>query len=310
MSSNTLKSPMVTRIIRKPRVVKYYNTHIRVKKIIMVYQLKYTNGGIYGIGDFIRGCFCLIRICKKMGLEFDIDLSNHPVSMYIEGHNKNVNLNYNNIAKMDISYNVLEHMLKSRNLFVTDFTNLLRTINQEVYYTSSNSFPVFKIEPPDIEFIKSKFMPSEQTQKDIEQEMTSLNLINIDFSVIHIRTGDNCLFGNTKLNHNTVINLFNKLSVLLNNKNHKYLILSDNVNLKVYFKRYANCVFQTKPITHLGEQPVLKDNEVKNTMLDFYIMSYAKNIYSYSVYGHGSGFSKGCAILFNIPYQSYLITSD
>lgn len=310
MPSNNLKSHLVIHAIKKHRVVKHNNIPIRVKKIIMVYQLHYTNGGIYGIGDFIRGCFCLIRMCKKLGLEFDIDLSNHPVSTYVEGHNKDVNLNYNSITKMEITYNLLETMSKSRILFVTKFTNLLKSINREVYYTSSNSFPIFQIEPSDIEFIKSKFMPSVQMQKDIKQEMTYLNLINIDFSVIHIRGGDIGLFGNTNLKHNIIINLFNKLKVLLDNNNHKYLILSDNVNLKMLFKRYVNCVFQMNPITHLGEQPVLKDNEVKNTMMDFYIMSYAKNIYSYSIYAHGSGFSKGCAILFNIPYQSYLITSN
>ncbi|MEI6627689.1 MAG: hypothetical protein WCL61_03775, partial [bacterium] len=83
-------------------------------------------------------------------------------------------------------------------------------------------------------------------------------MINIDFSVIHIRSGDICLFGNTNLNQPMVIKLFNKLSVLLNNNNHKYLILSDNVKLKMLFKPYINCVFQIKPITHLGEQSVLK----------------------------------------------------
>ena len=60
------------------------------KKIVMVYQLKYKNGGIYGFGDFIRGCFALIHICEQIGLNFDIDLSNHPLSTYVEGHIKNL----------------------------------------------------------------------------------------------------------------------------------------------------------------------------------------------------------------------------
>ena len=36
---------------------------INVKKIVNVYQLQYKNcNSIYGFGDFLRGCFCLIQI--------------------------------------------------------------------------------------------------------------------------------------------------------------------------------------------------------------------------------------------------------
>jgi hypothetical protein len=34
-------------------------------------------------------------------------------------------------------------------------------------------------------------------------------------------------------------------------------------------------------------------------------MTYSKYIYSFSVYDHGSGFSKWCATTYNIPYICY-----
>ena len=56
------------------------------------------------------------------------------------------------------------------------------------------------------------------------------------------------------------------------------------------------------PITHFGEGVVLEEEKVKNTMIDFYLLSHSKSIFSYSVNKHGSGFSYWCAKTFNIPY--------
>lgn len=281
-------------------------TPMVVKKIVAVYQLKYTNATVYGFGDFLRGCFCLIRHCKHINLEFDIDLSNHPLSKYVEGHIKNPFINYNNISILEFSYDELKY--ESRKLFYTKFKDLIQNVKSEVYYTSSNSYPMFEINKEDIDFIKIKLTPTVETQKYIEQEITNLNLINCDFSVIHIRVGDKFLLtDNNVLNQELIDVIFNKLNSLLNDKSKKYLILSDSTELKMLFKPYENCIFQVKPITHLGEQLVLKDELVRNTMIDFYLMSHATYIYSYSVLSHGSGFSKWCAIVYNIPYESYII---
>ena len=56
------------------------------------------------------------------------------------------------------------------------------------------------------------------------------------------------------------------------------------------------------PITHFGEGVILEEEKVKNTLIDFYLLSQSKSIFSYSAYQHGSGFSYWCAKTFNIPY--------
>jgi hypothetical protein len=55
-------------------------------------------------------------------------------------------------------------------------------------------------------------------------------------------------------------------------------------------------------ITHLGEGVELDNEKVKNTLLDLYLISNANQILSYSVYEHGTGFSKWLAETYNIPY--------
>jgi hypothetical protein len=281
-----------------------------LKKVVLVYQLQYKNGGIYGFGDFIRGCFALLGICNQLGLEFDFDLSNHPMSKYVEGHVKNPNLHYADIQKMTARYNPTEFMWKSPERFYETFKRFAKTTKDEVFYTCSNSFPVFNIQRVDIERIKSRLIPTIQMQNDLEQEIASLGLKKGEFSVIHIRAGDDLLLNRPDCPQDKINKLFDQLRETLApllNKDHKYLILSDSTGLKKEFIPYTNCVFQQKKITHLGQQPTLDEDAVRNTMMDFYLMSQSSHIYSYSVYIHGSGFSKWCAVLYNIPYDTYSV---
>ena len=279
---------------------------IQVQKIVAVYQLKYKNGGIYGLGDFIRGCISLLQLCKDLNLDFDIDLSNHPLSRYIEGHIKTSKIDYNNISKIEVTDN-----LNYPKIFYKTYKYLLQNLNNEVYATTTNTPPFFEINQLDIEFIKSRLIPNVQFQYELDETMTTLGLKNCEFLVIHIRVGDNYLFNNIEVPQNIVSSLFNNLTPLLNDKTRKYLILSDSTKLKMLFKSYENCVFHQKKITHLGEHTVLTGDAVKNTLMDFYLMSQALHIYSYSGYGnYGSGFSKWVAVLYNIPYDTYYINND
>lgn len=262
----------------------------QVQKITHVYQLKYKNGNIYGFGDFIRGCFYLLQICNKIGIQFDVDVSNHPISNYIEGHIKNPYIQYDEIYK----HENLPHIL----------FDALKNATSKNYCMCTNSFPLFNIKQEEIEFIKQRLQPNPAMKTEIEQEMTILNLSSNQFSVIHIRSGDEFLLksGGGEQSKNWIDKMFLLLTPILQDKTTNYLILSDNNQLKLLFKKYDNCILQIKPITHLGIGKITDEN-VKNTMMDFYLMSHSKQIFSISTYGHGTGFSKWCSVLNNIPYK-------
>ena len=55
-------------------------------------------------------------------------------------------------------------------------------------------------------------------------------------------------------------------------------------------------------ITHIADNSITNNNNLINTLTEFFIMSYSNYIYSFSVYDHGSGFSKWCSVAYNIPY--------
>jgi len=262
----------------------------QLQKVTHVYQLKYKNGNIYGFGDFIRGCFYLLQICNKLGIQFDVDVSNHPISNFLEGHVKNPCIQYDEIYK----HENLPHML----------FDALKNTTSKNYCLCTNSFPLFNINQEEIEFIKQRLQPNPAMKTDIEQEMSTLHLSSKQFSVIHIRSGDEFLlkFGGGEQSKNWIDLMFSLLTPILQDNTTKYLILSDNNQLKLLFRKYVNCVVQIKPITHLGIGK-MTDANVKNTMMDFYLMSHSKQIFSISTYGHGTGFSKWCSILNNIPYK-------
>jgi len=285
------------------------NKEPSVKKIVNVYQLQYKNSKANaGFGDFLRGCFCLIQICNIHGLDFDIDVSNHPISKYINNQEINPTINYNEILRNTIEmYYPKEHDNNKAKQIYTLLVNEIRNENSEIYYMFMNSFPFFKIKQIEIDFIKSRIEPNLTMQTEIDLTLNELNLISKEFSVIHIRSGDRFLVYNSKTSDNSFENeLFKYLEPLLNNQDTKYLIISDNYKLKLLFSEFKNCVFSMKPITHLGHSK-LNDDNVKNTLIDFYLMSQSKNIYAISNYDHGSGFSKWCSVIYNIPYNIKII---
>jgi hypothetical protein len=69
----------------------------KLKRLVNVYQLNYTNGVAQGLGDYIRGCFCLLQISSLLGLQFDMDLTNHPMSKFLAKED--------NWVKYDAKYN-------------------------------------------------------------------------------------------------------------------------------------------------------------------------------------------------------------
>ena len=86
------------------------------------------------------------------------------------------------------------------------------------------------------------------------------------------------------------------------------LIADNNIIKKKLTDYFPNFKIFMKPITHFGEGVVLEEEKVKNTLLDFYLLSFANYIMSYSCYEHGSGFSYWCAKTYNIPYFCKYIT--
>lgn len=283
------------------------------QRIIHVYQLNYKNGKPTGFGDYLRGSIFLLQICEKYNLEFDIDINAHPISFFL---NKENIVNYDNIISRD-------QILKFENPIYIDSNNNPININSNHFikqlsklttnkinntiFLFCNEYPYPNITPNIIHFMKDKLRPNNEMLSYIDENLKLLNLDKNNYSVIHIRCGDDYLNKHTKMDRlysNKIIKIV--MNYIKTNK--KYLILSDCNEIKYLFRSTPNCVFSIKNITHLSIGNITLEN-VKNTLIDFYLMSHSEKIVNISSLCHGSSFSEMCSVIYSIPYSKEIINN-
>ena len=284
----------------------------RLKKVVNLFQKRYTNGNSMGFGDYIRGSLALIQICQIHRLQFDMNYVNHPVSKFLTNttNNDEISIQSNSINYNGITMFTDNNFDRNDKTFHKRMVDLLNSVTTSHHYLFCNSFPIVHPNPTQRRIVASKIQPNEVLQEAIQGTMTELGLERGGYRVIHIRTGDRYLLNNARLD----ANLINKVVSTIN-KNvaklspFKYLILSDNTELKkvlanIYCKNNNTDKFVIqlgKSITHLGEGAVKDDESVKNTLVDFFLLAQSNAIISMSPYLHESSFSKYCGILFGIP---------
>ncbi len=81
------------------------------------------------------------------------------------------------------------------------------------------------------------------------------------------------------------------------------MLIADNNEIKYLLSEgFPQIKTLYKYITHLGEGIELEREKVKNTLLDFYLISNSASVYFFTVYAHGTWFSWWCAKIYGIPY--------
>ena len=176
-------------------------TNKKLKKIVNVYQLDYINEKSPGIGDFLRGSFCFMQLAQLLDLEFDIDISNHPIAKYIENSSNTEGIYYNNISRYKEcnrnsqgSNNYENNPININTDFLNKTIQLLNSQNIETFGFFSNAFPSFnKHTLAGKQLINSKLQPNQLMKRYIDISLNDLGLSKKKYGVIHIRTGDKYL---------------------------------------------------------------------------------------------------------------------
>ena len=287
-----------------------------------VYQSKYEYGkeNGTGLGDFLRGCYFILEFCETYNFQSKI-IFNNCISKFllIKTHDlerfdnvlKGISICRNNNFREYVVENncIINDVLKDTKNIMADFVDYVVKLPQ---YSSNVfmyciAFPINEIPEKNKEYMKKILEPTNEMKLIINQTLDDLAISFKEYIVIHIRAGDSYLKGekNTFTDGyisnliNNIKNDINGASLLENN----YLLIADSNDVKKIVENYfPNFKTLMKPITHFGEGVVLEEEKVKNTLIDFYLLSRSKSIFSYSAYKHGSGFSYWCAKTFNIPY--------
>ena len=285
--------------------------------IINVYQLVYNENKIAsGLGDFIRGSYFLIDFCEKYNFKYFIDISNHPIKNFLKKYNKiklteKIKNIYKKINKFE--QDNFNPIISTSNNFITNYSNEEIYFNFLEYLTNKEKYDkkifIYTITFPNEGSINNykKIMrdilePTNKMELLINIKLKMLDLKSYSYEIIHIRCGDeylsNKIINNNSINIQFILSDFDNL-----NPNKKYLLISDNNSIKTFIKKkynFINILYHN--IVHTGENIEIMLKKLENTMLDFYLISKSKNVMSYSVYEHGSGFSKWCAFTYDIPY--------
>lgn len=267
-----------------------------VKKIINVLKQNYINNVGMGIGDYIRGSFFLLQFCKEYNIEFDLDFTQHPLSKYLL-------FQKDSIEEEKIDYDMVMYLHVDMITYQDFMNNYIFHQNEENYYLYTNNYPMNIISEDEKTIIKNKFIPNQELICEIENVLNKLKLIKKEFNVIHIRVGDRYFNSDNKLDDKTLNDIYDILDNNINS-NEKYLLLSDSNELKVILKnKYKKLEVEIYDILHLAGD-LSNEKALKNTLVDFFIMTFSKYIIGLSIYNHNTGFSQYCSIINNIPYKS------
>jgi len=299
----------------------------KVRKINNIYQESYAeNIKPTGFGDFIRGCFFLLQFCSKYNFQIKI-IINHPVASFLENFYQQYSLyeNVNNpflklthmfvennwkISKYDSS-NYITDVVTNNKTF-DDFLNYLCNLKvfQGAIFSYNIMFPYDEISEEHKIYMRNLLEPNEEIKLYVDNTLETIGFHKKSYSVIHVRSGDKYLNENTKIFDSVYYKkLVHEINILIHsNPKNNYLLIADNIEIKILLiEKFPSLKAVFKNITHLGEGTLLEREKVKNTMLDFYLMSHCNSIYSYTCYAHGSGFSYWCAKTYNIHHKCMYI---
>ena len=276
--------------------------HICVHKYLTFCK---TNPMPPGLGDFIRGTITLFNYSKKYNYKLYIDNS-HPIFK---------NLLENPLTIEDKKSDDVIELLPPLSYYEIDkYINNLFLANKSFYVMTNGfysktadgileNFGDITIECK--HFLRQNFTPNLDLKLSINKVFEKIGINQNDcYSCIHLRLGDNFLHENI-YDEKLFEELNNKIhNILLNNKTQKFILLSDSLFMSIKIKEQNPELYywENKKI-HIGN---LKSSEnielaVRDTLIDFFIMSQCKNIYTYAFNGtQTSGFSKMISLIFDI----------
>ena len=299
----------------------------RLKKIVNVYQVQYAGFKAPGFGDFLRGCFSMSQFIRVANLncgtsiEFDMDICNHPMSAYVMTPKVKPTSNYTTLGDFKINPQIVKDAESEKSMLqeIIQRFNSLQVDSDGIYYGFCCKYEVYPtIEESDKVFIRSRLVPTPSMGAYILSVLKELNLKPKEYSVLHVRCSDGDSFsfngalgapgapGALGAPKPLTADYFKTLDgivdgVIDTTSDTKYLVLSSHNGVKEHYKSRKGFVSRQGRICHLGLDDTQETDATRDTMLDFYLMSMAKDIIGITPYGV-CGFSQECAKLYNIPH--------
>ena len=232
----------------------------------------------WGLGDILRGTIQLYMLSKKLGFQYYVDTQLHPISKFLvpteNPYSTLIQQNAHDIAMIPEG---------------EPLEKIIQNLPEGVYYflTNANCTEVFNDECK--EFLKKILTPISSLENELKNALPFES-----YSILHFRLGDDELVGNIKESLSA-----NILKMIQDNKEANSVLISDSMSLKMNQEVMREIyVLKTCP-GHLGK--TTDSNSIKDTLIDFFILSRATHIKSYSSYDWVSGFVNWASKIYDIP---------
>lgn len=234
----------------------------------------FSDGFGLGLGDYMRGLIYLHKNCGDCIIY--ADYSQHKLANYLE--NINVKPSYN-IENIDRIWSV-------------------NNLNKDVNYVYCNSEFGKDIDETTRQFLLKSFKLKPEFEKEFNDIYQNLNLDD-NFVVLHIRLDDK--YFNDKEIPN-VKPIEEKLeNEIIPKYGNNVLVMSNSLSTKNYFcDKYELKQHKIKPVHTIANTT---DEDFKNTLIEFFLISKSKKIYQFSHYLHSSGFSTRISEIYNIELE-------
>lgn len=245
-----------------------------------------------GFGDYLRGSISLAILALDHDFHLNLDLSNHPIGRFLHA----------NTVQTEPSGDIVEFFNERAPMLPKFIEGLGR--DTSVFVTTHLS--------PDIDRINDQVrdLVREQLIFDLTIESTALSLASKisdgEFAILHVRVADEHFQSRSP----QVRQLYDYIEEhLLPTWGRRLAVLSNNKAVKEVLSARYNLLYIDTGMVHLGECNST-ESDVRDTLIDFSLMSKASAIFSYSVYSWKSGFSSWCACLFNVPFVEIRLSPD
>jgi hypothetical protein len=260
-----------------------------MKTVILVWTQKVINLisnnqiNYWGIGDTLNCTIKLFELSRKMNFNFIVDIQHHPLSKYLI------------IKPHEYSELIRDN---KHNIRYVEYLDAVKQINNlpdnELFYFYNNSEYNGIISEECKIFIKELLTPNIEFNDYMNEK---IKLIPFEkYNIIHCRLGDSELLSKSHNNFKSYVNMINII------KQPNDILVTDSYNFKQVIKLNKNIfTFDIKPI-HTGISTNNDNDNIKDTLFEFFLITKANKIKSYSNYTWISGFIKISINIYNVPY--------
>ena len=290
----------------------YYNTTLT--KVVNIYQTQFLDFKASGLGDYLRGCISMLQLLKTLkrhtgnDVAFDMDMRNHPMSKYLVC-DKTLEQppNYAVIGNFHVDSLIVQHDENdiAYQHIVREVVRYFNKIQQPTFFTHCCKENIYtEVLESEKALIRSRLQPSAELETYIASSLTQLGVTG-NYTVLHVRLDDAICFPHAVGSSQATLNeqLMTDLVASVRSKvdaEKTYVLISNSQAVKDALTG-GNIHSISTAICHIGQNQSPTDEQLRDTLLDFFLMSRASEVLGFSTYQR-TGSSLECTTIFNVPY--------